>query len=320
MNQALFEPATGTIVGIRGQWLLQFNATTGAFIQAMRFSDDAAGVSCMTILNGKIYCGVLFSPITDYAAGNSAGRDIFVVDAATFALASRFNLGSISQTVDSEIQAGYRMLTNNGTRIAGFTYTQGSTPQDTVGDFEFDPTDIAGTFQRASYSTFAEDSSYDSVNGVYWIPDAGGSRIECKQSPFGGSDCRSTSGLITSHGITYNSDQNKVFCVLGDESFVEVNASDAVPAFSDFPFTTRHTGRINCNAIRVKSVNGQSGNAHNGKVLIPTWADDAVVIWDPATNAVESVQTGFTAPFDIVVCPTANWAVQSGVVGLKEIT
>ena len=64
------------------------------------------------------------------------------------------------------------------------------------------------------------------------------------------------------------------------------------------------------------------GNPYNGKVLIPAWDEDLVLVWNPNTDNVADmvIKSGFTAPFDIVHCPTASFAVQSGSTGLKIIT
>ncbi len=41
MDAAIYEPTTNRIFGVKGQWLYQFNAVTGAFIQGLRFTTDA---------------------------------------------------------------------------------------------------------------------------------------------------------------------------------------------------------------------------------------------------------------------------------------
>lgn len=61
-------------------------------------------------------------------------------------------------------------------------------------------------------------------------------------------------------------------------------------------------------------------NPYNGLLYVPTYRDDSVVTINPGTNAVVSVFTGFSAPFDCVFTPSHSWAVQHGTQGLMEIT
>lgn len=60
-------------------------------------------------------------------------------------------------------------------------------------------------------------------------------------------------------------------------------------------------------------------NPHNGKIYLPDLATNQVIIFDPATDTVESVKTGFTDPLDVVFTPTKAFAVQQSGKALKEI-
>lgn len=319
MDQAIFEPVTGTIMGVRGQWLFQFNATTGAFIQGMRFMSNVGGKSSITALSGKLYIGTTFTPSNNLQIFNPfPDRDVYVVDAATFATVGRWNLGIVKLTFsfgnkhESQYYSdGWYSLVTIGAKVYGYT--------DEDGIFAVDPTNIPG-YTRVS-SDAPADIAVDTVNNVLWLAAQDSPDIYCLDTNLGSfNESHDTNGNLNSlSGITYNVAQNKVYAVKGAEDFYMVQASAAMPGFNNFPANTVHTGRINATPYRIKSVNGLAGNPHNGKVLIPTFADDAVIVWNPASDTVESVQTGFTAPVDIVVCPTTNWALQTGVVALKQI-
>lgn len=326
MDAAIYEPTTQKIFGVRGQWLFQFNSTTGALEQSARFTTDVLWLSSLVALAGKLYCAANLGPTTapQWTTGPSDFNnwDMFVVDATTLTVVGRWNLFNTLPHAFSPFASNPHSLVADGSFIyGGIAGLPGDTGFDRA--FKIDPTNIAG----ASISTppkYVSDLCYDPTNGAIGMADRGFGQIGVTQiSTFG------TGGEMFAYndtfnkailGITYNTAQNKYYAVSGEESFIMARGADIFPGYTaEFTVTTLHTGRINANPFRIKSVNNQAGNPLNGKVLIPTWNDDAVVVWNPLTDAVDSVKTGFTAPFDVVSTPTKNWAVQTGTTGLKEI-
>jgi len=59
---------------------------------------------------------------------------------------------------------------------------------------------------------------------------------------------------------------------------------------------------------------------YDGLVYIPTFRSNKVIVWNPGTNSEVATKTGFDSPFDMVFTPAKAWAVQQGLVSLKEIT
>lgn len=317
LDQAIYEPTQQKIYGVRGQWLFRFSPVTGSLEASLRFATDVAGTSTITSIAGKLYIGTEFTPSNNLNAVTPfPDRDIYVVDAASFTVSGRLNLGAKPtysfNHLGDYLSSGWHFFVNSGGNILGLV-DQGSL-------FTVDPTNVPGYSDTAF--GIATDIYADDVNGVLWISDQSAPRLYCvKTNPLNASSCFDTNGnLNTITGVTYNQAQNKVYAVDGTFNLLGFAASLAVPAFANFHVSSFNTGRINANPQRIKSVNNQVGNPHNGKVLIPTWSDDAVVIWNPLTDTVDSVLTGFTSPFDVVVCPTTNWAVCSGTVGLQQIT
>lgn len=311
LESAVYESATQKIFGVRGQWVFQFNSTTGVLENSLRFTPNTGGFSSITTFGGKLYIGVSWQPVINWQNVIYApDSDIYIVDAATFTVVGRLNLGAKNTFGIGSEFSGFRYLVNNGTKIFGQVQDGNM--------FSVDPTNVPG-YASTSVQPIT-DFSYDSNNNVLWMTIPKFPNIYCYDPTFG-SSCFDTNGnLNTICGICYNAAQNKVYAVDGTFNFYSFSAALAVPAFANFAVNTFNSGRFNCNAFRIKSVNNQAGNPHNGKVLMPTWADDSVLVIDPATDTVSSVQSGFTAPIDVVVCPTTNWAVQSGTLGLKQIT
>ncbi len=167
------------------------------------------------------------------------------------------------------------------------------------------------------------DIAYDSVNGVIWVAAAADNEIYCRVADgtwaTGANQC-SAGGSIMLYpmGICYNAAQNKIYAVTGTQYLLSSLASLAVPGFSTFALTQLDTGRAAANPWRIKSVNGMSANPYNGKILIPSPADDTVLVWNPALDTAGTmvVIPGMTAAFDIVNCPTKSFALVTGPQGL----
>jgi len=329
LDQAVYESNTQKIFGVRGQWIFKCSSVTGDVEASMRFVSDATCTSCITTIGGTLYCGVLYTPTTDYLNGNAPNRDIFIVDAASFTVVGRFNLGPVGLTTGNMIGAGYRFLVNDGVHIAGWTWEGSNTAQNTTNWFDFLPSNMAGTFNRDGGSThFVDDVTYDPVHSCYWCADSASPDIFALQNDPIFSNYAYTTGPSPNdaHGICYNQAQNKVYVATGGVNIYMISSADVNAAFPLGPGTgvfninTISTGSIASNAYRIKSVNNLVGNPYNGKVLIPTWNGDTVIVWNPATDTVVGLPlTGFTAPFDIVITPTKCFALQTGPVGLKAL-
>lgn len=313
MDQAIYEPTTQKIFGVRGQWLFQFNATTGALEASLRFTSNAQCVSCITAFGGNLYCGVNNVPWNTYSGLPSFVRndlDVFIVSAAGFSVTGRLN------SFTNVGKSGFGALVNDGTNLYG-TIQTGTLPNDLLA-FKVLPS-VPGGLTTHSLGQRITDMAYDSVNSLLWFSDPDFTQAGAEKTDFSNGQVNDTT-TDPFCGCCYNSAQNKAYFVAGGEAFSKILATDMTPGFV-YPttMTTLHTGRINANPVRIKSVNNLVGNPLNAKVLIPTWADDAVVVWNPLTDTVDSVKTGFTAPFDIVSTPTKNFAVQTGTTALKEI-
>lgn len=312
MDQAIYEPTTQKIFGVRGQWLFQFNSVTGVLENSLRFRGNVAGPSTIVAISGNLYIGSSWQTAINWTLTPYApDEDIYVVNAAAFVTSSRLNLGAKNTFGITTQFNGFRFFSTNGTSIIGMVQ-DGQL-------FIVNPSNLAG-YASANHKGIT-DTAFDSTNGVIWMTSSFDPDIYCidPSNPAFNYCFDSNGNLNTICGICYNQAQNKVYAVDGTFAFYSFSAALAVPGFSNFHVNTFSSGRINSTAFRIKSVNGLPSNPLNGQVLMPTWADDAVLVINPATDTVTSVKTGFTAPFDIVSTPTKNFAVQTGSTGLKEI-
>lgn len=317
LDSAIYEPTTQKIFGVRGQWLYRFSSVTGSLEASLRVCNQARALSCITAMGGNLYVGVTFVANTTMATLSTwPNRDIYKVNAAAFTVTGPLGLTAHIQfhpgtKIPDYWTLGWNALVNDGTKLYGVCND---------GDvFSVDPTNIAG-YARTSFGVVS-DITYDSTNNALWIPEVGfPSFYAIDKTNLANFALNSGTPAPTISGITFCAAQNKIYFSQGDFNIGMINAASAFPGPVGFAFTTFNTGRINSTSVKLKAVNNQVGNPHNGKILMPTFDDDAVVIWNPATDVIESVQTGFSSPFDIVVCPTANFAVQTSSIGLKIIT
>lgn len=81
---------------------------------------------------------------------------------------------------------------------------------------------------------------------------------------------------------------------------------------SPFALTNIATGDTNATPYRI------AFNPYDNLIYVPGFKSNNVVVINPATDAC-TIKTGFDSPFDVVFTPTKKWAVQQGTVPLKEI-
>lgn len=315
LDQAIYDPLTNKIYGVRGQWLFKFNADSAALEDKLRYKENLIGIGTLTVIAGSIYVTAAIDPVMQiFTPTATKDLDIYIVDTATFSVTGRFNLGFINYgggtLTTVGFLSGFKYLINDGTRVAFWTGSDGVQ--------SVDPINIPGR-TRHSWQ-WINDWCYDSFNNVFWIASTADQSVTSMDpNPIDNNHAFSNGVNNDLFGVTYNSLTNKVYAARGSQFIFMANAADSVPGFNPFNLTSLDTGQVNCNAFRIKSVNALPSNPFNGKVLIPTWGDDSVIVWDPTTDTVASVKTGFTAPFDIVNTSIKSFALQTSPTGLKEI-
>jgi hypothetical protein len=85
-------------------------------------------------------------------------------------------------------------------------------------------------------------------------------------------------------------------------------------SFSLFDMSSGYPAIATCKPYRCRF------NTADGLIYMPDPVTNSVIIWNPATDAVSEIKTGFDTPFDVVFTATKKFAVQQGSIGLKEIT
>lgn len=330
LDKAVYDPTTGKIFGCRSQWIYQFNATTGALEATVRAAPSTIAPSSITVIGANLYLGVRNCwqqlPIdnADFANPNKLNNvDIFRVTASGLVAQGGLGLPLIDQgggTLGDDEEQGYLSLVNNGSSLffwGAFTGIVNIT----------NPLVPVGNYHRWSVQ-FAQDMVYDSTHSALWICDSSAPNVWV-YSPTWYSDFLDTfnNGFIHPlYGLDYSSQFNKTYIVTGGATLYMVPPSEMALIFPltnsyQFNLTTLSTGIINSVPIRCKAC-PYLGHPFTGKLLIPTWSGDSVLVWDMASDDAGQmvVKSGFSSPIDIVYTPSKAFAVQTSTVGLKEVT
>lgn len=313
LDEAVYESITGKIFGVRGQWIYRFDATTGVKEADLRFYDRALGRSCISTLPGSLYCAPINFEELDYNNGfvASPDRDVFLVDTG---LSSSSSLGlhlHLGTTFGSPLQAWQALIAAVG-KIHAVDYDDGF--------WQF--TSSFDLFRESSGYCTAMD--YDATNNMFWQCDPRTPEIDLTDGLtfFSGLSTFNLPPSVRPYGVAYATNVDAAYFVLGTSTLSKVSGAVAANClrvtFTQFPHTEIATGVPNINPNRIRYC-PYSPHPFQGKLLIPTWGGDSVLVFDPTSDVVTEIKTGFLAPIDVVFTPTTAFAVQNSPVGLKEI-
>lgn len=331
LDQAVYDPTTGKIFGCRSQWLYQFNATTGALENTVRAAPLSITPSSLTVIGANIYVGIRNGwqqlPIDQSNAGfeftTPPTVDIFRVTAAGLVAQGALGLPAIDQgggTLGDDEEQGYISLLTNGGNLyfwGAFTGIVKIT----------NPLVPVGNYHRTSW-VFIQDWTYDSIHSAFWTCDSWAPNVWVLDGDYWNTPNQTfNNGFIHPFfGLDYSSQFNKTYIVTGSATLYMVPPTEIAQIFPltnnyNFNLTTLSTGIVNSAPIRCKAC-PYLGHPFTGKLLIPTWSGDSVLVWDMASDnaGLMVVKSGFSSPIDIVYTPSKAFAVQTSTIGLKEVT
>lgn len=317
LDQAIYVASTDKIYGVRGQWVFQFNATTGVLEKSARFANDALfGESSIVNIGSFLYIGT-WRTITNPNVSPFGTGDIYKVD---LALTTSVALGLFSSTNGY----GFSNLVTDGTLIWGTTGFDRTFTARQV--FHVNPSPSAYTEIQTASGSGAHpivDVEWDANYNVLWMAESIGPQVE--------GFCIAATPKMANignpappqlFGLTRYPAAQKLYCVGRNQNVIKLNADQAVatlPASFSTATWTSLAGLLLANATPIKI----KFNAHDSLIYVPEWNNDTVQVINPATDLVVGSQTGFSSPIDCVfqtVAPFTKWAVQNSAVGLKQIT
>lgn len=317
LEYAVYVGDTDKIYGMMGPYVVQFNATTGAPESWERVSSPAQGPCgiCYHAPTGKLYASVWLGHSGTWYTATRPERDIFPIDPATLAVGGGLGVyGRGGSAFGSEGQ-GPEFMLSDGTQYiyyawhwyAGGTFigrVDPSAPASWASDFDYGDDDMDfiqfcfdGTllhFPRQSYNrvayvnpaTLAEDHLHIAA------PD------RSILMPLSVEWC-----ALARYTAPYVVSASKWLMRVNDYATSDYTKWDISSVTDAAPRPQR---------IRYCPL--------DEKLYLASPSTDCITIFDPVTEAVTAVKTGFDAPHDLVFTNTKIWAVQRGAVGLKEVT
>lgn len=308
LDQAIYVASEDKIFGVRGQWLYQFNATTGERENSLRWVKDANSEASITECAGKLYVTAWSTLLEDanLAPFDFVRRDIFEVDFGLVA-ASALGLASHISANNEKSVCGFSNLVSDGTKVYGFEHGIGYI-------FSVDPANLGG-FADATGGVdgtreTAHDLAFDADNNLIWQASAWVREVNAYDTSLVNWDAANAATLVPAQapvGVCWCPANSCAYAVTATGKLVKV-------PFVNFATRSIVAGIDASLAARIKY------NAVDGLLYIPNWAADTVQIVDPNTDTLVDTKTGFTSPFDAVFTPTKKFAVQNSRVGLLEIT
>lgn len=311
LDEAVYESVRDKIFGVRGGYILQFDAN-GNLEESARFAAPAFGDSHITYNSGddRLYCTNWFNYSNQAKFPDWQEKFLYKINADTLTVISSHQFDSTFFGVSGIFSEGPRQLLSAQGKIYGL-FHEGS--PSTTQIYEFDPG--TGLFNNAATENIGDyersDIVYDSVLDSFWVLNqtGGASRYD-----------RATVAFIDSINLTGNDQPRGMAYVDPDMYFVMSEFGAILPqhvrkkrADDTGVITTIDMGSATMIPFNIRY------RASTDRLYVPTTLDDTVVVIDPNTDTVESVKAGFDSPWDVVFTPTKAFAVQHGPEGLKEI-
>lgn len=325
LDTAIYCATPNKIYGVRGQYVYQFNATSGALETTFRFASKIIwGESSIVEIGSFLYIAVWRGPLAQIAPLYPPERDVYILDynltasvpMLLNAQADSITFGIIYPFGPATWQAGFANLFTNGTLLAGLIYPS------MLSFFRVDPSNLSTMVISAldgSRSSLS-DLSYDSANNSFYTNDPKAPQFQIYDftTPTKKARASPTPQETYGHCLFPNAGTPKVYAVTGGQDIVKFNVNEA------YPLVAGPAGSFTWTVIAGILPAGSTPmrirlNPADGMMYIPNWMADSVSIIDPSTDVALRVVSGFEAPIDIVFTGTKVFAVQNSAKGLKEV-
>lgn len=303
---AVYVSSTGKILGSMENYIVEFNATTGAMIRAVKAISPMNGPMWLGLINGApwVSCYLDNTQMALTIAENPR-RNIFKLDTSTLETIGSGILTLTFVLPTPKSYCGPRYFLGIGSML----YTAV-----VVGDYQ--QTMRVDTTNTLDFDTGVNNTGYwlemFCTNGTdIYIPDAGGNQIIWMDGTTMAQTDFSPTGTYSPVATEWVSGSiNKPYAVCSDKYMLRV---DNFPLGSNTVFDLEAlSGLSGIKPIRLRYHTG------NKNLYIPCQAQDSIIVFDTVAETA-TVKAGFSSPIDVVFTPTKIFAVQSSLVGLKEV-
>ena len=306
LNNATYDSGRDVIFAVRGGYIYKLNATTGSVITAARFNfppwGDATYVALATNVD-KLYAGVWHDPQPNVTAGVFPRQGICKINPDTFALENFVDTANIENDFGSgpfslEFSSPYVYFVYKNDLGHSISLYRYDPTTDTIGA----NTSVDGptTDLESQLAVKTSDASISIVRRDRVSNYTAAVVLNFSTANFSGT------GEV-GRGVAHDLVNDNYYVACETQNVLKIPASTgAAAAIIDTLQTNARPRRARWNSV-------------DGKVYIPSWQDNSIIVINPAAADAVSVQTGFDSPYDMVFTPTKKWAVQHGRVGLKEV-
>jgi len=329
MDQAVYHPTRGTVFGVRGAYLFEFRAGSDTLLanrkrfRPIGFSDssiaydpitDRLFVSCWNDPGGEFFDNsnnVVDNPY----------RVVYEINPSTLAVESSFDPWSVFGIgFNIGPYFGPHQIVVSGGLVYGFYYTVPSFPRGNP--FSWNP----GSNVSVDGSILANFGSWidfvvDETNGFLYFTSSGNlSRVFPVDKgtlayDFGvNPDCRLPSSL-NPVGIAQYPTTGTLYVTTRTNQLARVSTPITANATAPLGYITLPGTAPNPWRVRY--------NPFDGKIYVPCYGENTVVVVDPVTDTVVATKTGggtpYDLPFDVVFTPTEVYVVQHGINGFRKL-
>lgn len=310
LHTAVYVAATDKILGASGNYIVEFNATTGAVIRAVKAIAPMYGPAHICLAGTDPYVAYHSDRSAQSEASPSATHirnDIFPVDPTTLFIGTGIGVYNKAWVANYGAVVGPRQFLQIGTRIYFLYPVSGE-----VWIIYMDKTNPAIFNQQHANTGFW--SEQISTDGTYiYIPDPAYPEINRRNTALTYSGYADTTGYWPVACEWVPAPISQVHAVCADKWLLRVTSfttHTAVPTDLEVLIGSVVTG---IKPLRLRY------RASDLNVYIPVQNKDGIIVYTPGTGTAVW-KSGFESPVDVVFTPTKAFAVQSSIIGLKEIT
>jgi len=303
LDQAVYHPTRGTMFAVRGGYVFELDEDVSV-VQSSRiipisFSDSSIAYDAVT---GKLFVAVWNDP--GNSSTQSARMRLYKIEPSTLAIEATINPDDwTARSLLNPYCGIHRIICRSGV-IYGLLYAQFNDASAQYNPFSYNTTSGIGLVEE-DWNLKAGFNEVEINAAELWLASADGFVAIYDTTTMLTTGTVNLAGASV-WGITVNPNTGRAYLATRTSALKRVAQNHTVlanvvlPGSAPNPFCVRY-------------------NSNDGLIYVPCYGENTVVIIDPATDTVTATKTGFDSPFDVVFTPTKAFAVQHGIIGLKEI-
>lgn len=306
LTSAVYVQSTDTILGTSANYIVEFSATTGALIRAVRAIAPMYGPMWLGMIGAAPYLACYNDRSNQNALVANTNIDIFPINTTTLERGVGLGIQSGFASSPYASYVGPRQMLNIGTRIY-FLYPRGSVV--TVSYRELGNPAIWNQ-QNGSTGWWSEEMSNDTLYVYYCNPYS--PEIARRNTSLAYDSGIDTTGYYPVSCVYTGAD---VYAVCGDKYLIKTNnwtAAAAIDLEADVKMV--EAGITGIKPMRLRY------NTLDHYLYIPVQNKHGIIVFDTLFDIVVRWIAGCASPVDVVFTASKQFAVQTSQTGLLNIT